>query len=78
MKAAVYHRHGGVEVLAIEEVPEPIAGAGDVVVAVRAAALNRLDVLQRIGPPVVPGFAPPAHRGHGHRRRRGRVRAGRA
>jgi NADPH:quinone reductase-like Zn-dependent oxidoreductase len=37
--------------------PEP--GPGDVVIGVRAAALNRLDVIQRIGPPMLPGFTLP-------------------
>jgi NADPH:quinone reductase-like Zn-dependent oxidoreductase len=59
MRAAVYRRHGGIEVLTVEDVPEPVAAAGEVLVEVRAAALNRLDVLQRQGPPVVPGFGLP-------------------
>ena len=41
------------------EVPDPAVEPGEVLVAVRAAALNRLDVLQREGPPLVPGFTLP-------------------
>ena len=59
MKAAVHHTHGPVDVLAIETVADPVPGPGEVLVAVRATALNRLDVLQRAGPPVVPGFTLP-------------------
>src|SRR5690349_3818598 len=40
MKAVVFHEHGGPEVLRYEEFPDPVCGPGDVVVRVRAAALN--------------------------------------
>ena len=59
MRAAVQHAHGGPEVLEVTEVPDPSVGPEDVLVAVRAAGLNRLDVLQREGPPLVPGFTLP-------------------
>lgn len=59
MRAAVHHNFGGPEVLEVIEVEDPAAGPTDVVVAVRAAALNRLDVLQRQGPALIPGFAFP-------------------
>lgn len=59
MKAVVHHTHGGPEVLRYEDVGDPIVGRGDVLVEVRAAALNRLDILQRSGPPLVPGFELP-------------------
>ena len=49
MRALVIARPGGPEVLDIREVPDPVAGAGEVVVRVRAAALNRADLLQRRG-----------------------------
>ncbi len=49
MRAVVLHSHGGPEVLTIEEVPDPVAGPEEVVVDVRATALNRADLLQRMG-----------------------------
>lgn len=59
MKAVVQHDFGGLDVLRHEEVPDPVPGLGDVVVRVEAAGLNRLDVLQRVGPPMLPGFSLP-------------------
>ena len=41
------------------EAPDPHPGPDEVVIAVRAAALNRLDLLQRQGPPLIPGFSLP-------------------
>jgi NADPH:quinone reductase-like Zn-dependent oxidoreductase len=49
MKAVVMHQHGGPEVLQYEEVSDPIAGPGEVLVRVRACALNHLDVWTRLG-----------------------------
>ena len=49
MKAAVIREHGGPEVIRIEDVPAPKPGPQDVVVAVRAGALNHLDVWVRRG-----------------------------
>ncbi len=59
MKAARYHQTGGPEVLRIEDVPDPKAGPGDVVVRVKAAALNRLDIFLRSGASAMPGFSMP-------------------
>ena len=53
MKAAVIERHGGLDVLAYRDMPEPELAPGDVLVAVRAAGLNYLDVLVRRGMPGV-------------------------
>jgi NADPH:quinone reductase-like Zn-dependent oxidoreductase len=58
MQAYVQRAFGGAESCAFEDVPEPVAGAGEVVVEVRACALNRLDLLQR-AEPLVRGFALP-------------------
>jgi NADPH:quinone reductase len=49
MRAVVLHAHGGPEVLTIEEVPDPVPGPDEVVVDIAATAINRADLLQRIG-----------------------------
>lgn len=49
MKAVVMHQRGGPEVLRYEEFPDPELGPGDVLVQVRACALNHLDVFTRRG-----------------------------
>ncbi len=59
MKAVVQHGFGGLDALRYEDVPDPEPGPGEVVVRVAAAGLNRLDVLQRVGPPMLPGFSLP-------------------
>jgi NADPH:quinone reductase-like Zn-dependent oxidoreductase len=51
MKAIALRAHGGPEVVKLEELPEPVAGPGEVVVAVKAAALNHLDIWVRTGWP---------------------------
>ncbi|MDW3213985.1 MAG: zinc-binding dehydrogenase [Ilumatobacteraceae bacterium] len=59
MKAVRYERPGGPEVLEYVEVPDPEPGPVDVVVDVAAAALNRLDVIQRNGWFQMDGFRLP-------------------
>ncbi len=54
MKAIRIHAEGGPEVLRYEDVPDPIAGPGEVLVELRAASLNRLDLWLRRGLPSVP------------------------
>lgn len=49
MKAIVLREHGGPEVLQFEDVPSPVFGAEDILVSVAATALNRADLLQRMG-----------------------------
>ncbi len=49
MKAAYIEAHGGPEVLTYGDLPEPEVGPNDVLVRVRASALNRLDVYTRAG-----------------------------
>ncbi len=52
MKAAVITGHGGMEVVqVVHDLPIPQAGAGEVRVKIRAAALNRLDLWVRLGWP---------------------------
>ena len=54
MLAARIHEDGGPEVLRVEEMPDPVAGPGQVLVRLRAASLNHLDVWVRKGLPSVP------------------------
>ena len=51
MKAVAIREHGGPEVVRVEDLPEPRPGPGQVVVAVKAAALNHLDLWVRKGWP---------------------------
>ncbi|MEP7199710.1 MAG: zinc-binding dehydrogenase, partial [Chloroflexota bacterium] len=50
-KAIVFHQHGGLDVLQPAELPTPPVGPNDVLVDVKAAALNRLDLFVREGWP---------------------------
>jgi NADPH:quinone reductase-like Zn-dependent oxidoreductase len=54
MQAVRIHEDGGPEVLVLEEAPDPVAGPGEVLIRVRASALNRLDLFIRKGLPSVP------------------------
>ncbi len=54
MRAVRIHQDGGPEVLVLEEVPDPVPGPGEVLVRLRASALNHLDVWIRKGLPSVP------------------------
>ena len=59
MRAVRFHEFGGLEVLRLDEVPDPVAGPGEVVIDITAAALNHLDVDIREGMsrfPVEPPF----------------------
>jgi putative PIG3 family NAD(P)H quinone oxidoreductase len=49
MKTVVITEPGGPEVLAITDVPDPVAGPGEVVLQVAASAVNRADIMQRMG-----------------------------
>lgn len=53
MQALRIHTHGGPEVLRLETVPDPVAASGEVLVRVRACALNHLDLFIREGIPSV-------------------------
>ena len=52
MKAALFHEQGGPEVIRIEQVERPEPGPGEVLIEVRASALNHLDLWLRRGLPV--------------------------
>ena len=54
MKAVRIHEDGGPEVLRYEEAPDPVAGEGEVLVELRAASVNHLDLWIRAGQPSVP------------------------
>ncbi|HSJ17646.1 MAG TPA: medium chain dehydrogenase/reductase family protein, partial [Solirubrobacterales bacterium] len=63
MRAVVITRHGGPEVLRVEERPDPPLGAGEVRIAVSAAGINFADLMARAGvypdapdPPCVIGY----------------------
>ncbi|MEY3587669.1 MAG: hypothetical protein RJA47_265, partial [Actinomycetota bacterium] len=49
MRAVVLRQHGGPEVLAVSESSDPVAAPEEVLVRVHATALNRADLLQRMG-----------------------------
>jgi NADPH:quinone reductase len=49
MRAIVLETHGGPEVLTLREVHDPVPGPEEVLVAVTGAAVNRADLLQRMG-----------------------------
>ena len=49
MKAVRFHEFGGVDVLRVDEVDDPRPGPGEVLVRIRASALNHLDVDVREG-----------------------------
>jgi putative PIG3 family NAD(P)H quinone oxidoreductase len=55
MKAVVVEKPGDESVLKIGEIPEPAIKPDEILIRVRAAGLNRADILQRLG------FYPPPH-----------------
>lgn len=59
MKAVRHHVHGGLDTLQVDELPVPEPGPGEAVLRVAACSLNHLDVLQRRGPALIPGFSLP-------------------
>lgn len=54
MKAVRIHEDGGPEVLRYEDAPDPEPGPGEVLIHLRAASLNHLDLWIRKGLPSVP------------------------
>jgi NADPH:quinone reductase-like Zn-dependent oxidoreductase len=54
VKAIRIHEDGGPEVLRYEDAPDPRLGPGEVLIRLRAASLNHLDVWMRKGLPSVP------------------------
>ncbi len=56
MKAVFFEQHGGAEVLKYGSMPDPVPGDGEVLVQVKACALNHLDIWVRNG---LPGISIP-------------------
>jgi zinc-binding alcohol dehydrogenase/oxidoreductase len=54
VKAVRIHEDGGPEVLRYEDAPDPAAGPGEVLIGLRAASLNHLDIWLRRGLPSAP------------------------
>jgi len=54
VKAIRIHEDGGPDVLRYEDVPDPVPAPGEVLIALRAASLNHLDLWIRQGLPSVP------------------------
>ena len=59
MRAVVVSQPGGPEVLNLEEVPDPVPAADEVVISITAAGVNRADLMQRQGLYPPPPGAPP-------------------
>jgi putative PIG3 family NAD(P)H quinone oxidoreductase len=59
MRAITISSPGGPEVLTLSEVPDPIPAAGEVLIDIVAAGVNRADLLQRQGMYPPPPGAPP-------------------
>lgn len=51
MKAVVFYEHGGIDKLRYEDRPDPVMGDNEVLIRVKACALNHLDIWARKGLP---------------------------
>ena len=49
MKAVVLKDYGGIEQLELRDVPDPVPGAGEVVVKIAATSVNPIDYKLRSG-----------------------------
>jgi NADPH:quinone reductase len=54
VRAVVLNEAGGPEVLRLEEVPDPQAGEGEVLVRVEAVGINHADLTRRAGAETFP------------------------
>jgi len=54
MKAVLFRAHGGPDKLSYEELPTPVIGPEEVLIRVKACALNHLDIWIRQGNPAYP------------------------
>lgn len=62
-RAIVHTELGSPDVLRLVEVPDPVAGPGEVVVRIEAAGVNPIDVKQRSGKRPLPPITEPRHVG---------------
>src|SRR6185369_13722625 len=53
MKTVLFYQHGGPEVLEYTDFPTPQPRAGEALIRIRAAALNRMDIMVRNGWPAL-------------------------
>ncbi|MCL4393428.1 MAG: zinc-binding dehydrogenase [Chloroflexi bacterium] len=53
MKALAFYEHGGIDKLQIVDLPKPAPGPRQVLIAVKAVALNHLDLFVRTGSPAL-------------------------
>jgi len=51
MKATIFRRHGGLEVLEYADMPDPVPGPGEILIRVKACSINHLDIWIRQGIP---------------------------
>lgn len=58
MKAAIFDRFGGPEVITYSDVPDPELRAGDVLVQIKAIGLNFADIYRRRGEYTIAGSSP--------------------
>jgi len=58
MKAVVFHQHGSPEVLHYEDVPDPTPSRGEVLIEVKAASINHIDIFLRRGMPGIKVLMP--------------------
>ena len=54
MRAVVIHEHGGRDKLILDDVPDPVPAAGEILLRVKAVGLNYLDIFVRRGMPGLP------------------------
>ncbi len=53
MRAVLFRRHGGPEVMEVADIPTPVPGPGEVQIRVGAVALNHIDLWMRRGLPAM-------------------------
>ena len=58
MRAIVISKPGGLDSLVEQDIPEPLSGPDDLLIAVHTAGLNRADIIQRMGNYPQPGRKP--------------------
>ena len=54
MRAVVIHEHGGRDKLILDDVPDPVPAAREILLRVKAVGLNYLDIFVRRGMPGLP------------------------